>query len=462
MAEERLKLIAEALGFTESARAVDVLAEAQKRLAETSGKLETAKTTGSVSDVAALTKEQQKLGEAVGLLGETSEVAGAGMEQLQAVLRTIDPRLEGMVSRLGKVAASIGDLATQNVNLKGAFESVTTAISKNGSALALLGAGGAVAVGILAITHAVARMGEEFERVTAAIKRQQEAMNELKRAEQERRRGIEEISDTRREGGFTADQSRAATATAERIGKRFAGLKPEAINEAVANLFGGEGIDDQALAEAAFLIQAKGLEFGEKDTAARRLGLFGRMRGREAEDVGIFFGRETAQKAATPAEALAELASPEGMTVDIEKFIQDLPGLLARGQDVGKVAEIVRVLRDTKGFKGRKAGFIAESMLIINEIADVARGQGGAALDIEGKVALLEREGVTARGDEVRTAEFALQQLQRRGDGSSRGENITIINNQNQNAKFIGPDAAAQRARTVNGQGRARAAEGGL
>ncbi|MGB2986386.1 MAG: hypothetical protein WBE26_10930 [Phycisphaerae bacterium] len=104
------------------------------------------------------------------------------------------------------------------------------AIRANAATLKLIGAGGAVALAIWAITRSVKAMREEFERATKAIKDQVDALTELRGQEREQRRELYA------EG---TDQM-----------QRQAGGSLDAIVKVVEQATRGEGLDPMRLAQA--------------------------------------------------------------------------------------------------------------------------------------------------------------------------------------------------------------------
>ena len=203
MAEERttrLTMVARAAGFDESARSVDVLAQAEAKLAETTAQLEQVKLTGTVAEVGKLEEQQQALKNVITEFAPEQEKLRVSTELYGGLLSKIHPELGSFVTGMLRGVNVAGRMATQQLDLTSIFKTATEAIGKNAGALALLGAGGAVALGIAAITSAVRKMGEEWERANKTIEQQTKAVNDLRAAQGEQRGSIEALSDLRRGG----------------------------------------------------------------------------------------------------------------------------------------------------------------------------------------------------------------------------------------------------------------------
>ena len=428
MADQELKLTAVAQGFDQAAGEVAKVTDAEKQLAD-----------------------------AASQSGVQTKLSGEQFRELQSILNDLHPGLGRLAAGFSKALDLAGSLGTSNVKLGGVLKTVTETIKANASALLLIGAGGAVVFGINAIVAAIQKMGEESKKATQALKQQREALDEIFRGRAERQQEIENVSDTRRRaGGLSAEASARAVQSAEAIGKRFTALDAGSVNQAVGT-FADLGLDDEQLAQAAFLIQSGELK---ADPASRPENLrrqFERSLSRNRERVGAFFARETSQgqgsgiggagQTAAAAGAIREARNAEGGTVSLEDFIRNLPGGLTQGLDPKRLAAIVQ---GVEAIRGEPVDFGGVPQGLSNILTDrLVRGQSGDFFDLEAQTRLLGREGIEARPEEIRIAEFVLQQLQKAGHGPGGTVNIPMPN-----ARIFGTDAAAFERRSKYGEKR--------
>jgi len=340
----RLTMFAEALGFDSTASSAEVLAAALKRLGETTEALQTARTSGAVGDISQLMEDEQILRQYIAELTpaqEKQEVLNLSTRNFVGLLRQVSPGLAFYVEGLFRSVHVAGELANKNLELNDILKAGKDFITGNANGLALLGAGGAVVLGISAISSAAAKMGKDFEEATKAIEDQQKALNELNRAQQDQQQTIESISDKRREGGLTADQARAAEQQASAIGKRFGkSLSADPINRAEA-LLGGQGLSEDQMAEAAFLMDRGTLELDEKARPEARRRAFERASRRGGAAFGRFAAREGAQAGEARQEAAKEAMALGGTTVDLEQVVHDALGPGAGEEQVKRQVELV-------------------------------------------------------------------------------------------------------------------------
>ena len=133
--------------------------------------------------------------------GATRDAAGA-QDKLNAsegdfigLLSAVHPALGQFVDAGLKASKVAGDLATKNINLKEVMGKVTAAIKGNAKALALIGAGGAVVLALLAIAKAWSVIKEKAERATEAARRNREEVNKNKKEEEDLKTAIEKVAD---------------------------------------------------------------------------------------------------------------------------------------------------------------------------------------------------------------------------------------------------------------------------
>jgi len=135
----KLTLLAEALGFDQSARAVDVLTKAQEELKKKSAELEGAKLTGTVAEVGKLRGEQQALGAAIAELHPEQDKLNASERTYIGLLSQISPALGSFVEGGVRSIKVAGDLASKNLELTGVLKGAKDMILQNANGLALLG-----------------------------------------------------------------------------------------------------------------------------------------------------------------------------------------------------------------------------------------------------------------------------------------------------------------------------------
>ncbi len=344
MPDSRLTIIAETQGTAQAAADLQKVADAQQRLLAGQG----GSGAGPATEAEQLAVAEMQLREATSEVASAQENLVSKQDKLHASERTYLGLLSQVSPTLGYYAQGMlrsvkvaGDLATKHLELNHILQAGKGFITENANGLALLGAGGLVVLGISAISSAMAKMAKDFEEATKAIVDQQKALNELKRAEQDQQQTIESISDKRREGGLTADQSRAAEQQASAIGKRFGkSISTESINRAEA-LLGGQGLTKEQIAEAAFLMDRGTLELDEKARPEARRTAFDRASRRGGAAWEKFLARENTQVIERSQEARKEAMSIGGTTTDLEQAIRDTLGPGAGEEEVKRTVELV-------------------------------------------------------------------------------------------------------------------------
>ncbi len=326
--QQDLKLTSKAEGFDETAKKVDQVADS------------TAKLKGQVD----------RGGKAATDAAKSQEKLNASESDYVSLLAAVSPRLSLFVDSLLKGSKIAGDFASQQIDVAALTGKATEAIKKNAAALKLIGAAGAVALAIYAIVKAIETMRQEAEAATKAITAQSAALSELQRQGQERGQAIENISDTRRRGGFTADQARSAVNVARLIGERYEFLSPDAVNQ-VVGLAGDARLSTAQLARAAFLQQSGRLDLNPDATASgMRRKILNTLR-RYSEQIAPAFARETAQgqrlgvSGERAQAARQELDQVGGSTVALEDIARQFA---PAGVDAGRIARIANQLRDSE------------------------------------------------------------------------------------------------------------------
>lgn len=327
-AEQDLKLRVGVEGAQQSAKELQGVSDAQKTIGN------------SASDAAA---KQEKF--------------TASNEDFAAVLNKIAPGLGEWFTTVTRGTKVISDLAGRNISLIDTFKSLAGSITKNAGALQLMLAGGAVAAGIYAVVSALQAQREEHERVTKAINDQAKALDELEAKRRERGQSIENISDQRPGGGFSEEQARAATTTAQRIAEKSPFLDPQAVN-AVLGVFGGASDSDTGggqfdidqLQRLAFLQQTGRIKLDPKIGGDRLAPGALRNLDRYGTEIDAAFARESGggkkqvgnvDGGAAVVEALSG-GSPRVNLLDLAKQFtpegQDLQAVLDAVQKFGNVA----------------------------------------------------------------------------------------------------------------------------
>ncbi len=188
MGKQKFTSEVEVTGADRAAKDFDKISNAQKGLTD--------ETAGSVKETVKADEATKKLSASEG------DVVG--------ILSRLNPALGGLADAILKGGKIAGDLASQNISLSGAFSKATGAIKANAGALKLIGAGGAVVAAIAMIAGAMAKMREETLAVTAAIRDQVDALNDLQKQRSTQSENLERMSARRHEGPLTADESTAA------------------------------------------------------------------------------------------------------------------------------------------------------------------------------------------------------------------------------------------------------------
>jgi len=397
---------------------------------------ELAKVAGAQETVA---KETATTGQAAAAASDAQKKLSASESDVIGVLTRINPMLGGMADALLKGGKIAGDLASTNINLTEVFGSLTAAVKANAAALKLIGASGAVLLGIYAIVHAFGSMREEAERATKAIQDQIDALNELRKAEQTRAQTLEDIADTRREGGYaTAEEAKAAAQRAGRVGERSPHLDEQAILRAVA--LAGAQRDTGDLEKIAWLIQTDRVKLEPGMGADSRERRIESALNRHGEVIEKSIQREAEQRKEIKTEARREAVATEGSTLNLEKVVRDAMGPAATEENTKAMMELVRQFPNMaaleEGLQGRTRA-----------LWDVFRGRsemvpaGEQGRAVPGTVVVSDLQVA-----ELTKVLKALEQRQREERGGT-----TIINH-NQHSRNTYPDARARQRATRNGQ----------
>ncbi len=394
---------------------------------------------------------------------EATDKLSASESDFIGVLSRINPALGGLADALLKGGKIAGDLASQNISLSGAFAKATGAIKANAGALKLIGAGGAVVLAIAAIAGAMARMREEALAVTAAIRDQVDALNDLQKQRSSQSENLERMSARRREGPLTADETTAASQAVVGLGN-VAGVT--ARQQAV--LLGGTGLDKEILQRLAVLLEQfpgqVDFERSIRHPLESRLAFIERRLASNAAPLDVIIARETQQRGETVGAAVGQARAGSGATASIADFIKNMPGRGMEGVDVAQLAQIVQGLQN---LPPEALGEFSAANIHVSRPPVPGLGGGGKDVfsktfgDLQLIVEALKREGVEgATPALVRSAEFILQalmqaarKLEEAADKLSQPGVGGVTYN---NSKFLGPDAASDNARMVNAETRSR------
>lgn len=441
---EELVLTAKAMGFDEASAAHDVLAKAQEKLAETSKSLEEARGSGSIRQVADLTKEEEKLQQTVGLLSGKNEQASGSMANFGDQLRRVHP-------------------------LVGDFISV---LSRYNSVAALVG------VAIAGITAAARNMREEFERSTKSVRDQADALTTIKGQERATQQSIEDTRATSKAGPFrTPEKSSAAMTRFNKVREQYPWITDEG---AVANAAAFASGDEYSVEETARLARLFQLH-PDKVKAISRVpapALPGFIRGRltrNAPELDKTFQLETAQKYLGEQLAGAQLTRDGGSTLELQDA---LAKHAPPGAKLNFLAELAQELKSV-------------------ERVDEISSRLGAGLGVPAGIARVwgsiipgaDNPILHASQEDLAIVRKAMMQLRsRRGQGPSEQPEITpgpregiphelyprephssaspvnatpsVVNNhydnRSYNARNISPFAAGQASAARNGETRAR------
>jgi len=392
-----------------------------------------------------IVEEQGKVAGSTADAAKSQDDATLKLKDFTNVLGIIDPRLQSMVLRLFKAGEAFGDIGTKAIDFAGVGKGLLETLTKFGPALALLGAGAAVAAGIAAIGSAMAKMREDTEKATEAIKQQQDALNTLKSRQADVQRSVEGVSDARRRGGFDASTAALAEAKASRIKQLFPDLEGAAIAGAVGNLFDVTQ-DTEQLAQAAFLIQTDRLKFTGKESPGRAGAKLANAQRGGAAALQTYFSRERSQRGSgLVSGARGELRSIGGENVNLRELI----GMMF--PDLGEEAT-------------RKLIERAEATPTLSELEESIKQRrmyfppADPRNDFRPYEPILLPEGEVITPDEARLRQLykGMDQIER-GGARTPGRPLSI--NIHHNSRFIHPFARGQELARTNGESRAKEME---
>jgi len=465
MPDSRLTITAETQGTAQAAADLQKVADAQQRLLAGQG----GSRTGPATEAELLAVAEMQYREAITEVADAQENLASKQDKYLGVhrnylglLRQINPTMayyvEGMV-RSVKVA---GDLATKNLELNNILQAGKGFITESANGLALLGAGGAVVAGIMAISAAVRAMQKDFEDAKKAIEEMNKALTDVERQEGEQQQRIEDVAAGRKEGGFgSADAARAAGQQARRVEEKFRGVvSPEEVEKA-AGFFGDKSVTDEELARAAFSLKRPGsLEFDPHAREASRQRAFERAlkRDREAFDKQVELEQVQAREQRKEAEKQARTTiGSQGALEDVTRA--DL-GAGVTEKDAEELAKLRRMFPTREDFmRANRMGRRWTQGL--REPIDI---WGRVFRDTFPVIPPEEETDTIADAIEVTQKQKAeLEMLWARAGKSSGAPNVTIDNSTHNyteaHRKMIVPGQRAREEASMNGAARARLAE---
>jgi len=462
MSDKELRLKARLEGGEETAAGLDKISGAEERVAD-----DTKKSAGATEEA---TTAQDKLNAA------ESDYIG--------ILNSIHPALGQMVDAGLKASKVAGDMAGANLSAVGIWQKLTAAIQANAAALKLIGAGGLVVVGIMAIVRATQKMKEEFEAATKAIEDNAKALTLLKQEEAARKQAIEDIAERRMEGGLTAAEAEEAAQRAGRIQGRTPALAGEAINQAVA-LYAQRTEEQQR--DIAYLIQSGKLQVDPSMAQAELDARVDAALGQFAEQAAAYFGREAEQQRASTGAARQQMRGQEGG--NLADLMRMLEGMLPPGADVERYAQLaqrygtVEALEQARqvglpggGVKVGIPGSMMAERLTAEEYATLKRilraGSKGSPVAVspaeaaeatetkqrlDAKIAasqarIAELEATRYTREQMPTMELGLLLRELTNRLKELKTQRAEVHYHQQHARFVTTDADATRRRTVNGE----------
>jgi hypothetical protein len=429
MADQELRLKATAEGFDEAAGKVKAVDDAQKQVAST--------TTKGIKATEAATAAQDK--------------ANVSAETYTALLSRISPGLAALFDGMVKGTKIIGDLATQQLSLRGVMSKTAGVIRANANALKLIGAGGAVVAGIMLIVRAVNQMKEAFEKVTKRIKEQSAALTEATRNQREATQAyLDDAAARKPRGGDTVETLTREAAAAKSIADRF-GLTGERRAKALAagRMVAGLGLEQEQLRD--FMLASsqarQALEIGPGVSEPVARARVGRWTARRTDEIARAEKQAREDAAYERERASHELRAGGGGTAYLESFLRRTQGMGAeeaaeRAEQLQRIgAATPEELRSRRtgqlvpGFSGMPAGYVSTH----------ERGIFGQGVSVK------------LAPQEVAQLEFALHALthelqQMRANGNGIGHSGPVI----QNSRVYLPGSGYDRNSVLNGETKVR------
>ncbi len=451
---EQLTIAAKALGFDESAKSVDVLTAAEKRLVDVQAQLANAKVSGSVSEVASLTSQQARLTEVTKQLGTEQTKLNASSSDFIGVLTAISPMLGRWTDAALKGATVAGDFSSKSINLASAGKLGTEVLIKYAGALKLLGAAGVALAGFSALAKSIREIREEAERSRKAIVALREAHTDLARSNIDAAGSVVAGRDARGDSPpFTADQRDSV--------RRTIAASPEGLRDKIKPLlevFGGAkgfgpepgeftGAELEALARQGFTAK-DGVGLQRNTESARRFlsrnkGNFEAIQQRD-RDVA------QANRGAAVDQALGR--DPSGNDAELRKIVEEVakrnsvdPDLVQR-QVEKELARQAAFLESDNGPTGglSRSDDVAAERKRRSPLIQRRNDSESVKVDAgEGETRAITPTEISAIDEVVNKLLPTLDRS--KGLGTRPADSPINVFNDFRNSKFIGRDAASQR-----------------
>jgi predicted nucleic acid-binding Zn-ribbon protein len=442
----RLTMLATAAGFDTSARAVDILADAEKQLTENSKQLEQAKLTGALAEVDALQQRQQSLEKVIDGVTSSQGRSTASHRDWFGVLRSINPQLGAYVEEMFRAGKVTRELASQKQ---------------------LLSSIGAAAIPVfVAIAATVRAMAAEYAEATQAIRDQAKALDELKKQERDQQQTIEDARAKTKLGPFSAEQSQRALETFQQVREKFPFVAEDAVKNAIAFTGGAAGergggahsLED--IARLARLIQlgptSLSLTQDMKPASVERE--ITQELNRHKQSLDQQFATEAAQAAERASRVPVEVAQQGGSTLNLRERLQRRAG---EGMNVDHLVELAQKIQDLGGleeFDRLLQMAISGESPSLHVLRRLSQGAGLLGIDagaLDPRLTATESELAVLRGLFVEL----LAESKKQTEALQNGKGVVHIGSYQPNAKNFGADAFSFRRRSINGESRASDAE---
>jgi hypothetical protein len=442
----RLTMLATAAGFDTSAKAVDVLADAEKKLKDTNAELEKAKLTGTLAEVDALQQRQQSLEKVIDGVTTSQGRSTATHRDWFGVLRSINPELATYVEGMVHAAKGVRELGEQKK---------------------LLSSIGAAAIPIfVAIAATVRAMAAEYAEATKAIRDQAKALDELKKQERDQQQTIEDARAKTKLGPFDAEQSQRAVETFQQVREKFAFLAEDAVKNAIAFTGGAAGergggahsLEDIARLARLIQLSPTSLNLTQDMRPASVEREINQELARHKQALDQQFATEAAQAAERATRVPVEVAQQGGSTLNLRERLQRRAG---EGMNLDHLVELMQKVQDLGGLDAfeRLLGMaISGESPGLHVLRRLSQGAGLLGIDagaLDPRLTATEPELAVLRG----LFQELLAESRKQTEALQHGGGVTHIENYQPNAKNLGADAFSFRRRSISGESRARAAE---
>ncbi len=272
---------------------------------------------------------------------EATDKLNASTDDLTGLLNAVHPALGGFAETLLRGSKVAGDLASRNISLAGAHKKAAAMAKQHAGALKLLGAGGAVVLGIAAIVAVVQALKAAHEEAEEAARKQTEALNEQMEQLKELERAYKAAANARMGADAVgADEAARGTERSTRVARRY-DIDP-ALSATVGGELSGVDVDFQTQASYTMLREGGQAEPLDKSMPAgvRQTMVTGAVE-RNAEWIAADRKRRAEERQELVKRAFHELQTAEGgTTVAAEEYVSKVLGPEAEAK------QIVEYLKD--------------------------------------------------------------------------------------------------------------------